>query len=197
MRTPEYFSKTEDMLHDGQFANIEQVYGDLVPQKYRFGDWLTIKTDTVDDTICIYFEEDCNAQKALRSGKTYVYSKLLDKEVDARQHIEHINGLRGKAKLPIYRLSIRTVESVELLRNFHKDFFPATKIWCPGMSYDILRTLYGNYCHIQVRPGRLVKNTHGELLSKDPYEFLIKTFEVPAVPVYLELINERVYAWSK
>jgi|JI8StandDraft_1071087.scaffolds.fasta_scaffold15419_6 phage pi2 protein 07 len=201
MSAPEFFAKAEDTLNrvnrKGVFEDIETVYDDLVPYKSVLGGWLTLKTDKPGVDMRSYFEDERQAQQAIRSGSgrpvfsTWLKTEMLptDLLLAVRKEIEDRNS--------IFTLSIWTMPDVEALRRSQKDLLKSDVIWSPGMSYDLLRVQNGNYCHVQVRPRRIVLHPDGTLKFKDPYEFLIKVFETPAHPTYLELINQRVRAWSK
>jgi hypothetical protein len=197
MRTPEFFSDAEARLRSVTFEDIEIVYGDLVLHKHQYGasKWLTVKTDKPGCDMRAYFEDEMNAKQAIRSSAKYVHSKWLGKSVEASFLLEKIRAQIDHV-ISVYTLSIWTVADVQGLQRLHHELLPKDTTWCPGMSYDLLRTMYGNYAHIQVRPGRIVLNADGSVESKDPYEFLIKVFETPAHPSYLELINQRVFDWS-
>lgn len=196
MRVPEFFGEAEARLREFTFEDIETVYADLVPHKTKVGNWMTMKTDKVGCDMRQYFEEERIARQALRNGDRMVQSKWLGKSVAADYLFKVVQEQIDKVQ-SVYCLTIRTVDDVQQLKMHHGDFFPKDMQWVPGLSYDILRSMYGHYHHIQVRPQRIVFNSDGSVKSKDPYEFLIKVFQVPAHPVYLELINQRVIQWSK
>lgn len=201
MSAPEFFTKAEDALNrvnrKGVFEDIESVYADLVPYKTILGGWLTLKTDKPGVDMRAYFEDERQAQQAVRAGSsrpvfsTWLKTEMLpaDLLLAVRKEIED--------RSTMFTLSIWTMPDVEALRRAHRELLKSDVIWSPGMSYDLLRVQNGRYCHIQVRPCRIVLNPDGTLKFKDPYEFLVKVMETPAHPTYLELINERVRIWSK
>lgn len=80
-------------------------------------------------------------------------------------------------------LYISTYVSADHLKSAMAGILEPNFLYQPGVSADRLRMVGGMYAHIQIRPGRSSKDTAG---------FTVKSFNVPANPAYLELINTRI-----
>lgn len=147
--------------------DIEELYGDLVPHVYKYG----------------------NGEIA-RSDKKAVDMRPLWKAVsDAATDAD-----REKAKQAIrdaellYIMYIRTYPSLEALIRSMSPYMPRGYVFTHGMSLNILRLIAGRYSHIQVRPGRV---------GRDTYAFILKELTTPAAPAFLELIDQRVTGSSR
>lgn len=80
-------------------------------------------------------------------------------------------------------LYISTYQSADHLKSAMTGTLEDNFLYQPGVSADRLRLVGGRYAHIQIRPGRP---------GRDPFAFVVKSFNVPANPAYLELINTRI-----